>query len=221
MMPIQAQRQGVDREIAAVQVEFDAAALDGRQGGGVGIELRAGRNQVDEWQAGYAGQAASDLPVPAGTTWQCRTGYGWSLYRRSVPPGARARLMASPSTTRSKSWLGRSNSKSRTKPPTIYKATCCSKAAWAMMRSSARCFWQQGCLQARRQVHAPRQARLGCQGFQQIGAGDDPNNIAAARVHHRDLPPAAVGHQAHQLLDRVAGMDGMRAASITVPAVGA
>ncbi len=46
MAPIQAQRQGVDGEIAPVQVQLDPAALDRRQRGGIIIKFRAGTDQV-------------------------------------------------------------------------------------------------------------------------------------------------------------------------------
>ena len=43
---IQPQRQGVDGEIAAVQVELDAATFDGRQRSGMFVKLGTGRDQV-------------------------------------------------------------------------------------------------------------------------------------------------------------------------------
>lgn len=41
VMPIKAERQRIDGEVSAVQIEFDAAAVDGWQGGGMGVKLRA------------------------------------------------------------------------------------------------------------------------------------------------------------------------------------
>ena len=57
MVTVEAQRQGVDGEIAAMQVKFDAAALDGGQSGGISIEFCPGRHQVHRLQAGGGGQA--------------------------------------------------------------------------------------------------------------------------------------------------------------------
>ena len=46
MAAIQAKGDGVDGEVAAVQIELDAAAFDGGQGGWVIIELLTGADQI-------------------------------------------------------------------------------------------------------------------------------------------------------------------------------
>ncbi len=80
-----------------------------------------------------------------------------------------------------------------------------------MARSSTRRSAGKAVSSRHSQVQPAGGLRLGGQVFQQIGAGHDAHDLPGLRVHHRDLAPAGLGHQALDVLDRIIGSDGMAA----------